>query len=103
MILDFNGQATVSPLHWETFRHRPGLKHALHLQAEVVVQPSGGVLLDHEREMLFARRANLALRLGCLSEIAFGFVFPEAHQISFPYSSASSILAIRICFEPTID
>src|SRR5690606_26361141 len=51
-----------------TLGHRPALQHAVELQAEVVMQAAGGVLLHHEGERLTGRGA--ALRFGGDTEVA---------------------------------
>src|SRR5262249_19733139 len=44
-----HGQPLVRGIEARALWHRPALEHALHREAEVVVQPRGGVLLHHER------------------------------------------------------
>jgi hypothetical protein len=62
MVLDVNGQPLLLGSERGALRHRPALEHAVHLQAHVVVQAAGGVLLDDEQPALAgARRAE---RLG---------------------------------------
>ena len=53
MILHLHGQAFVGRIERRAFGHRPGLEHAFHLQAEVIVQPSGPVLLHHKTVLRF--------------------------------------------------
>src|SRR5262249_30984722 len=48
VVLGLHGQPLVRGIEARSLRHRPALEHALHREAEVVVQPRGGVLLHHE-------------------------------------------------------
>ena len=48
MILDLNGQRLHRWVEAGPLRHRPAFERAVVLQAEVVVQPAGGVLLNDE-------------------------------------------------------
>ena len=50
MIFDWNSQALDFGVQRRTVRNRPGLEHAVELQAKVVVQASSGVLLHHEEQ-----------------------------------------------------
>src|SRR5204863_2796922 len=55
------------------------LEHAVELEAEVVVQAAGVVLLDDEGELAAARRRRTA-RLRRPREVAFVPVFAQAHR-----------------------
>src|SRR5690606_7896426 len=52
----------------------PARQHAVDLEAEIVVQAGGVVLLDDELQVAAAPGRDLAGRLGGLSEIALGVV-----------------------------
>ena len=54
--------------------HRPGLEHAVELEAEVVVQPRRVMLLDDEAQLRAGRDRGLARRLGGLVEVALGAI-----------------------------
>jgi hypothetical protein len=47
MVLDMDGEALLVGDEARPFRHRPALEHAVQLQAEIVVHPPRGVLLDY--------------------------------------------------------
>jgi hypothetical protein len=75
MVFRAHGQALVLGIETRAARHRPALQHAVELQAEIVVQAPGGVLLD---DVTPARLATLrALRLRCLGESALGVIGRE--------------------------
>jgi hypothetical protein len=70
-----NGKALLARNQAWSLGHRPALEDAVELEAEIVVQARGVVLLDAEGEAVpFGR---LALGLGGLPEIALGVVFGE--------------------------
>src|SRR5262245_23556068 len=46
MVFDVDGEALLAGDEARSFRHRPALEHAVELEAEVVVQAAGGMLLD---------------------------------------------------------
>ncbi len=48
MILHLHSQPLVRRIERWPLRHRPRFQHALHLQAKVIVQPRGVMLLYHE-------------------------------------------------------
>jgi hypothetical protein len=48
MIFSLNGQTFVLGIYRRPLGDSPGFEHPLHLQAKVVVQTSGLVLLDHK-------------------------------------------------------
>ena len=77
MIFHLHGQALVGGIERRALGHGPRFQHAVHLQAKVVVQARGAVLLHHEAPLLAL--ADLRRRLGRLLEIAFPFVFFERH------------------------
>src|SRR5690606_7839990 len=57
MVLDMHGEALLPRHQARAARHRPALEDAIHLQAEVVMQPPGVVLLDDEALARLAARA----------------------------------------------
>src|SRR5262249_35476638 len=71
------GQTLVARVERWSLRHGPAQQHAVELQAEVVVEARGRVLLDAIREG--AGRARLARRLGRLREGALLPVGLEGH------------------------
>ena len=87
MILDLHGQRLHRRVEARPLRHGPAFERAVVLQAEVVVQPAGGVLLNDELPAGRVLRAS-AGRLRRAAEIALAFVFFEAHAMaSRPQSS----------------
>ena len=46
VILDMDRQTLLARHQARPARHRPALQHAVHLEPQIVVQASGGVLLD---------------------------------------------------------
>ena len=74
MVLHLDRQALVVRVERGAAGDRPRLEHAVQLQAQVVVQPGGIVLLDHEAEALGRGHARPALRLGRAREVALGLV-----------------------------
>ena len=63
VVLDLDRQPLVGGVERRALGHRPGLEHAVVLEAEIVVQAGGGMLLDDEARVFGARR-TLALPLG---------------------------------------
>ena len=84
MILYLHCQAFVGGIERRAFGYGPGLQHALHLQAEIVVQPSCAVLLHHKAmPRLFLQ---LGWWLGSFLETALALVLVQGHE---------TILALR--------
>ncbi len=77
MIFDLHGEALVGGIERRTFRNSPRLQHAVHFQAEIVMQAGCAVLLDDEATL--SGLAQFRRRLRCLLEISFSFVFFERH------------------------
>src|SRR5262249_5538917 len=48
MVLDVHGQPSLLGMHRRPLGHRPALQHAVHLEAEVIVEAAGRVLLHDE-------------------------------------------------------
>ncbi|MNV22051.1 hypothetical protein D3C71_1130080 [compost metagenome] len=48
VILDLDGQPLVAGIEGWSSGHRPGFEYPIELEAKIVMQPSGVVLLDHE-------------------------------------------------------
>jgi hypothetical protein len=74
VIFDLHGQPFVLRRQGGALRHRPGFEHAVELQAQVVVQPTCRVFLDHETQLLRCLHRQLAAGLGSLREIALATV-----------------------------
>ena len=55
MILDLDREALVVRIERRPARHRPGLEDAVELEPQIVMQPRGGVLLDHEAPLFRGR------------------------------------------------
>ena len=60
MVLGVHGQVVDRRRVRQVLRHRPRHQHAVALEPEVVVQPSGVVFLDDERVVVARRRAPCA-------------------------------------------
>ena len=78
MIFHLHGEALVGGIERRAFGDGPRFQHAVHLEAEVVMQAGGAVLLHHEAPLLAL--AELGRRLGRLLEVAFPFVFLKRHK-----------------------
>jgi hypothetical protein len=74
MVLDLDRQPSVVGIERGPARHRPGLEHPVQLQAQVVVQPGGGMLLDDEAQTVGRRDGRHAARLQRQFEVALGLV-----------------------------
>ena len=57
MVFDMNGHAPILGIERRPLGHGPADQHVVHLQAEVVVQASSAVTLDHEATIA-ARRSR---------------------------------------------
>ncbi|MHC2386025.1 hypothetical protein ACVIHB_000841 [Bradyrhizobium liaoningense] len=69
MVFHLDRQPLVVRIEGGSFRHRPGLEHAVEFEPEIVVQAAGVVLLDHEAPLLRWRDCGFARWLRRLSEI----------------------------------
>jgi len=76
--IDLHRQALRLRIERRPFRHGPRQQHAVVLEAEVVVQVAGEMLLDAEEALVF-RRCDFPLGLRGLIEVAFAFVLFECH------------------------
>ena len=77
MIFDLHGQALIGGIERRAFGHGPRFEDAFHLQAEVVVQPRGVVLLHYETVARFF--FDLGRGLGRFFKPAFARVLFEGH------------------------
>ena len=78
MIFDLDGEAAGGGIEAGPFGHRPALHDAPELQTEVIVQMTGGVLLDDERESATeARHDHAAPRLRGNAEVALATILGE--------------------------
>jgi hypothetical protein len=80
MVLDLNGEALFVGIEAWTAGHRPALHHPVEFEPQVVVQPSGRVLLDHIMVAVAAPFATARLRGN--AELPFFAVGLERHGIS---------------------
>ena len=92
-LLDGCPQLTARPYRGP-FRDGPRGHDAVHLEAEVVVQTAGGVLLHDERQRAFLHRAWDACRFRGLTEVAF-MVFPRGAWRSATGWRARRVAAAR--------
>ena len=52
MILDLHREPLLARIEGGPARHRPGLEHAVIFETKIVMQPRGGVLLNHEAPLV---------------------------------------------------
>src|SRR5262249_24228805 len=86
MIFDVHGQPFGLGIKRRPFRHGPREKHAFVLEAEVVMELRGEMLLDAEEQLarLFPGLRDRAGRLGCFLEVALPPIFLEGHPAIVP-------------------
>src|SRR5207244_5962056 len=84
VVFGLHRQALVAGVEARALRHRPRQQHAVQLEAEVVMQRGGPVLLDDERKAGRVLRSDLAARLGSLAEIALRVILLERHRRLWP-------------------
>jgi len=72
VVLDLHREALVGGIERRPLGHGPGLENAVMLEAEVVVQPPGSVLLDDEAWVRGLGDALFPARLARLAEISLG-------------------------------
>lgn len=72
-------QPLVARVHRRTLRNRPRFQYAVGFEAEVKVQPAGGVLLDDEHRLMGAVLA-ITPRLGRATKIPLATVLSEGHH-----------------------
>jgi hypothetical protein len=80
VVFDLDGQPLVVRIERGPFRHRPGLEDAVEFEPQIVVQPRGVMLLDHEAPLLRWHHRRLARRLRRLLEITFLSILGELLQ-----------------------
>ena len=83
MIFHLDGQAFVRRIHRRPLGHRPRLEDAVQLQAQIPMQMTRGMLLDHEAPMLRGQHLARAARLLGLGEIPLGPVLLELRRCLF--------------------
>jgi hypothetical protein len=76
MVLDMDREAAVGRIEARSLGDGPALQRVADLQAQIVMQAPGGVLLD-QIGVAAARLRRAALRLGGLGEVALGAVARE--------------------------
>src|SRR5262245_43004806 len=87
MILHLHGEALVGGVEAGPLGHRPALEGALELEPEVVVEPAGHVLLDHEGSRARAAprgRRRFARRLRRGLEVPLATILAQPHLLIFP-------------------
>src|SRR5438034_11831014 len=72
MVFVVRAQPAFDEIHRRPFQDRPADQHALHLEAEVVVQPRCPMLLHNEA--VSSASIGCTFRLGRLAELAFSLV-----------------------------
>lgn len=83
MVLGLHGETLRGRVDARTFRDRPTQQYAIHLETKVVVEMTGGVLLNDERMSLAADLLTTA-GLGGLREVAHPLVFLERRGGGIP-------------------
>src|SRR5262249_9731593 len=89
VVFDVHRQPLDRRIETRPLRHGPALKYAVELEAKVVMEMTGGVFLNDERES--AARRLRAGRLGRLVEMSLAVVVSEAHDNSSALSERQAI------------
>src|SRR5262249_26775491 len=80
---DVHRQALVLGIEARALGDGPALQDALQLQAEIVVEPGGRVLLNDEDALALAGLVrDLARGLGRFLEVALASILAQAHHIN---------------------
>ena len=81
VIFDLYCQPFDARIETGPFRQGPALQHAIHLQAEIVMQPPRCMLLNDEAQsrMPALIRRYFAARFRGPGEVTFAAIFVEAH------------------------
>ena len=79
MVLDLDRQALFRRVEARTLGHGPAPQNAFHLEAEVVVQPGGRVLLDEVAQRGPAGAVLLARGLGGLMKVPLAPILTQSH------------------------
>src|SRR5690349_4618420 len=82
MILDMHRQPLVVRVEARPLGYRPAKQDAVQLEAEIIVETRGRMLLDHEAQGAVAALADLALGLGGDAEVALLPILFERHGLS---------------------
>ena len=77
VVLDVDGEALFAGVETWPLGYRPALEHTPEFQPEIVMQPAGRMLLNHEAEPLAGRLRKLAAWLWGFREIALFTVAAE--------------------------
>ena len=95
MVLDHHGQMLVGRVERGAFGHGPGPQHSFHFQPQIVMQPGGVVLLDHENAAVLpaagsrpgaerlGRSFRVALADGSVPAASANLVFQSNNIIRF--------------------
>lgn len=88
VILDLDHETLVVRIERWPLSHRPGFEHPVELEPQIIMEPCGVVLLDHEPPPVRRLDLHLAARFAGL-EIALGTVFREivGHWCRGPFQS----------------
>src|SRR6266850_2844355 len=82
VVLHLNGESPLPRIRAQALRDGPALQYTVQLQAEVVMQPRGSVLLDHEPPPLGG--LCTAPGLGRTAEIPLSSVGAKSHDLGVP-------------------
>src|SRR5205085_8330791 len=77
MVLGAHGEPVVGGIEARPPRHRPALQRPLQLQPEIEMEAGGGMLLDHEDQVLAPLRRDAAGGLRRLREVALAIIDGE--------------------------
>ena len=83
MILKLHRQALFGGIERRPACHRPGAEHPVQLQPKIVMQPCGGMLLDHKALALCGRRRAGATGIGSLGKIPHRLVSGQRRAAGF--------------------
>jgi hypothetical protein len=78
MIFDLDRERTLARVEARSFWNGPAFENALQFEAEVVVQPGGGVFL-HDEQVSRSCRANRPGRLRRSVELSLALVISKSH------------------------
>src|SRR5262249_41914126 len=96
VVLDLDREAFHLRVEGRCPGDRPGLEHSIELEPQVIMQTAGGVLLDHEAQMIGGRDLTLAAWFSGLAEVPLGLISRESSSGHGSFLCTTG--AIRILF-----
>src|SRR5262249_46351426 len=94
MVLDLDREALDPRIEGRFPCDCPRLEYSIELEPQVIVQAAGGVLLDHEAQMIRARHLALAARLARLAEVPLR---PISRESSSGHGYSLSTTSTALC------